>query len=127
MTIDRHRARDLLLALLGILALLLKYRLARFGGVLVHDYGGNLAASFAAFFILKLPAVPSRFRLAIAAVLTLLATQLFEATNGFGFMSNIYDPGDYLANAVGVGLALGVEGITLLASRLLRATAATKV
>ena len=51
----------------------------------------------------------------------------YAAPNGFGFMSNIYDPGDYLANAVGVGLALGVEGITLLASRLLRATAATKV
>jgi hypothetical protein len=32
-TIDRYRAQDVLLALLGILALLLKSRLARFGGV----------------------------------------------------------------------------------------------
>jgi hypothetical protein len=33
-------------------------------------------------------------------------------------MSNIQDPGDYLANAVGVGLALGVEGSARLVRRL---------
>lgn len=127
MTIDRQRAQDVLLALLGILALLLKSRLARFGGALVHEHGGNVAASFAAFFVLKLPAVPSRFRLATAAVLALLSTELFEATNGFGFMSNTYDPGDYVANAVGVGLACGVEGVLLLASRLLQTTPTTSL
>lgn len=109
-------------ALLGVLALLVKNWMGPFGGVLVHDHGGNVAASFAAFFVLKLPAVPSRLRLATAAALALLATEVFEATNGFGFMSNTYDPGDYLANAVGVGLACGVEGLMLLASRLLRTT-----
>jgi hypothetical protein len=112
------RAQDVLLALLGGLALVMKNQLARFGGVLVRDYGGNAAASFAAFFVLKLPPVRSRFRLAAAAAFTLLATELFEFTDGFGFMSNIYDPGDYLANAIGVALALGVEGIMLLVSRL---------
>jgi hypothetical protein len=125
--IDRHRARDVLLALLGVLALLLKNWLAPLGGVLVHEYGGNVAASFAAFFVLKLPAVPGRFRLATAAVLALLSTELFEASNGFGFMSNTYDPGDYLANAVGVGLACGVEGVLLLASRRAGTTATTDV
>jgi hypothetical protein len=118
--IDRHRVRDVFFALLGILALLLKHRVVQFGGVLVHNYGGNVAASFAAFFVLKLPAVPGRFRLGAAAVLTLLAAELFEANNGLGFMSNTYDPGDYLANAVGVALALGVEVILMLASRLRR-------
>jgi hypothetical protein len=125
--VNRDRARDVLLTLLGVIALLLKYQLARFGGALVHDYGGNVAASFAAFFVLKLPVVPSRFRLVAAAILALLATELFEATSGFGFMSNTYDPGDYLANAVGVGLALGLDGVTLLASRRLRAIATTNV
>lgn len=96
----------------------MKSHLARFGGVLVQDYGGNVAASFAAFFVLKLPHLRGGFRLAGAASLALLASELFEATNGFGFMRNTYDPGDYLANAIGVTLALGVEGIMLLVSRL---------
>ncbi len=124
--IDRHRTQDAILALLGVLALLLKKWLAPFGGALVHDYAGNVAASFAAFFVFKLPAVPGRFRLGAAAVLALLATELFEATDGYGFMSNTYDSGDYLANAVGVAFALGVEGALLLASRLLRAAATKK-
>jgi hypothetical protein len=49
--------------------------------------------------------LPAKFQAATAAALALLATELFEATNGFGFMSNTYDPGDYLANAAGVALA----------------------
>ena len=113
----RSRARDLVFILLGILVLVMKRQLAQLGGVAVRDYGGNIAASFAAFFLLKLPAIPSGFRLAIAAASSLLVTELFEATSGFGFMSNTYDPGDYLANAIGVGLALGVEAIMLLVSR----------
>lgn len=113
----RSRARDLVFILLGVLVLVMKRHLAHLGGAIVRDYGGNVAASFAAFFVLKLPAIPSGFGLAIAAVSSLLVTELFEATNGFGFMSNTYDPGDYLANALGVSLALGVEAITLLVSR----------
>jgi hypothetical protein len=36
---------------------------------------------------------------------------MFEATNGFGVMVNVYDPFDFIANAVGVGLALAVDMI----------------
>jgi hypothetical protein len=123
---NRHRVRDVVLALIGVIVLLMKHKLAPPDGALLHDYCGNVAASFAAFFVLKLPPVPSRFRLATAALLALLSTELFEATNGFGFMSNTYDPGDYVANAVGVGLALCVEGVLFLASRL-RASATMNV
>jgi hypothetical protein len=114
----RSRARDLVLVLLGVLGLVMKSQLARVGGPLVQDYGGNVAASFAVFFVLKLPVIRVRVRFATAAALALLVTELFEVTDGFGFMSNTYDPGDYLANAIGVGLALGVEAIILLGSRL---------
>lgn len=116
--IRRDRTREVLLALLGVVGLLMKSRLARSMGPLVHEYGGNVTASFAAFFVLKLPEVPNRFRVIIAASAALLATEVFEVTDGFGFMSNTYDPGDYLANAVGVALALAVEGAMVLASRL---------
>ena len=115
--LTRSRARDLVFILLGVLVLVMKRQLAQLGGTIVRDYGGNVAASFAAFFVLKLPAIPSGLRLAVATASSLLVTELFEATSGFGFMSNTYDPGDYLANALGVGLALGVEAIMLLVSR----------
>ena len=113
----RSRARDVAFVLLGALGLVAKRQLAVLGGPLVHDYGGNVAASFAAFFVLKLPFVAARVRLAAAAALALLAATLFELTDGFGFMSNTYDPGDYLANAIGVGLALVVEGVASLVAR----------
>ena len=103
--------------MLGVLSLVMKRHLAVLGGPLVHDYGGNVAASFAAFFVLKLPFADARFRLAAAAALALVAATLFEFTDGFGFMSNTYDPGDYVANMVGVGLAIVVEGIAALVVR----------
>ena len=35
--------------------------------------------------------------------------ELFEAFDGFGVMTNTYDPFDFVANALGVGLALVVD------------------
>lgn len=115
--IVRSRTRDLAFVMLGVLALVAKRQLAVLWGPLVHDYGGNVAASFAAFFVLKLPFADARLRVAGAAVLALVAATSFEFTDGFGFMSNTYDPSDYLANAVGVILALAVEGIAALVAR----------
>jgi hypothetical protein len=42
---------------------------------------------------------------------SLLAMEFFELTNGYGMMSNVYDPCDYLANALGIGLALGIKSL----------------
>lgn len=47
------------------------------------------------------------------AGMALLVAELFEATNGFGVMTNVYDPFDFAANAVGVGLALGLDALVL--------------
>ena len=112
--ISRSRIYDFALVLLGVVALVLK---GRINSELVQSYGGNIAASFSTFFLLKLPSVPSKFRVATAAALALLATALFEATNGFGFMSNTYDPADYLANAIGVTLGVSVDRALQLAFR----------
>jgi hypothetical protein len=56
----------------------MKRQLAQLGGTIVRDYGGNVAASFAAFFVLKLPVIPSGLRLAVATASSLLVTELFE-------------------------------------------------
>ena len=36
--------------------------------------------------------------------------ELFEAFDGFGMMVNTHDPFDFIANALGVALALVVDG-----------------
>jgi hypothetical protein len=80
-------------------------------------HSGNVAVSFALYFAaLNATARLPRPRL-LAASLTLLAVELFEATDGFGVMSNTYDPVDFVANAAGIGVAVVVD---LATARVLR-------
>lgn len=102
------RLRDLLMVLAGVAGLLLKRWLARSLGDLAFSYVGNLSASFAVYFLVSLAATPRLRRVVIAAI-ALLTVELFELTDGFGVMTNVYDPFDYLANALGVGLACSVD------------------
>jgi hypothetical protein len=77
-----------------------------------HDYGGNFTASFAVYFIV---AIGLRGRVSwkpAAALSALLVVEAFEITDGFGIMSNVFDPLDLLANAAGIGLALAVDRLT---------------
>lgn len=101
--------RNVLLVLLGAAGLILKGRYAGPFQELVRGYGGNVAASFAVYFIvLNLPFPPRYARLG-AAGLAVAVVELFEATNGFGIMSNTYDPFDFAANAVGIVLAVALD------------------
>ena len=76
---------------------------------LVINHGSNFSVSFAVFFIalMGFSSLPhSRLWSVVGA---LLAVELFELTNGFGVMSNVYDSWDYLANALGIGFALVID------------------
>ncbi len=78
----------------------------------VNAYAGNVAVSFALYFAaINATARYRRSRL-IAAAFTLLAVTLFEVTDGFGVMENVYDQVDLVADAVGVGLAVVVDVAT---------------
>ena len=87
-------------------------------GNLAFSYVGNLSASFAVYFIVSIAATPKLTRIMITG-LALLIVQLFELTDGFGVMTNVYDPFDYLANALGISLAycVDVASVYLLRSR----------
>ena len=74
---------------------------------LVLCYAGNTAISFAVYFMMLL-SVSGRW---MAAGLAMGVVCLFEATDGFGVMSNTYDAWDYAANGVGVLLAMGVDWV----------------
>jgi hypothetical protein len=106
------KVRTVAFVLLGVAGLVLK---PHYGGPLqelIWDHGGNVAASFAAYFVLALLPFAARWRGLPAAGLALLAAELFEATDGiFGLMGNVYDGSDYVANVVGVGLAWAVDTI----------------
>jgi len=71
-----------------------------------------MAVSFALYFAALSATARQRRPRLLAAVLTLLAVELFEATDGFGVMANTFDPVDFVANAVGVSLAVLVDVVT---------------
>jgi hypothetical protein len=104
--------RNVAMALLGAVVLVL---LPGYDGpfdVILGSYGGNVTASFALYFAAL--AATERYRRPrfLAASATLLAVELFETTDGFGVMSNVFDPIDFVANVAGIGLAVIVDVAT---------------
>lgn len=103
--------RNVLFALIGAAALVLKGRYLGPFQELVHSYAGNVSASFAVYFVVGcLPFAP-RYRQLLTAGIALAVVQVFEALDGFGVMSNVYDPFDFAANAVGIGLAFATDAV----------------
>ena len=109
--------RNVALAVLGAAVLVLKSGSEGPFEDVLDAYAGNVAVSFALYFaVINATSSYGRPRF-IAAALTLLAVELFEITNGFGVMANVYDPADLIANAAGVGLAVIVDLVTNAALR----------
>jgi hypothetical protein len=107
------RTRRVVLVLLGVAGLVLKSSYRGPLAEVVHSYAGNVAASFAVYFLAAIAV--SRHgagRLAAAAV-ALAVVEAFEVTDGFGVMSNVYDPADLLANVAGVAVALAADQVAL--------------
>jgi hypothetical protein len=101
--------RNVLFVLLGVAALVLKpYYHGPFAQG-IYSYGGNFVVSFAVYFWAAIAASRLRLGRFAAAASALLIVEAFEVTNGFGVMSNVYDPADLMANAAGVGVALVVD------------------
>ena len=101
--------RNISFVLLGVFGLILTSKYVGPYYEFVHSYAGNVTASFAVYFVVSIGSREFRLNRLIVAVIALLVVDLFEATNGFGVMANTYDPFDFLANAIGVALAIGVD------------------
>lgn len=104
-----YTIRNTIFVLLGIAGLVLKSWFSDYLPDFVLNYAGNLCISFAVYFIVRLASAKMRFNRVIIAIIALLIVELFEATNGFGVMSNTYDRLDFLANALGITLAIVVD------------------
>ena len=108
------KARNVSFVLLGVAALVLKRHYSGPYVEIIHSYSGNVSASFAIYFVVRLLTAGWRYERLVTAGIALLVVELFEATNGFGVMTNVYDPVDFVANAVGVGLALVLDTLVWL-------------
>lgn len=104
-----RRTLDVLLVLLGLGGLVLKGQYSGPACHLVHSYGGNVAASFAVYFLAKRVTARSNLPRASAAALAFVVVQLFEALDGFGLMKNVYDRFDLAANTAGIALAITLD------------------
>ncbi|MBU0494179.1 MAG: hypothetical protein KKA73_24235 [Chloroflexi bacterium] len=117
-------ARNVIFVLLGVAALVLKRHYSGPFVEIIYSYGGNVSASFAVYFVFRIFTSSWiltsgwRYGRLVTAGIALLVVELFEATNGFGVMTNTYDPVDYLANALGIALAYWVD---LISARLIQA------
>jgi threonine/homoserine efflux transporter RhtA len=106
-----RRTRDVLFVLLGVGGLVLKGHYAGPVDELVQSYGGNVAASFAVYFLAKRVTARSNLPHAYAAALAFMVVQLFEVLDGLGLMKNVYDRLDLAANTVGIALAIALDVI----------------
>lgn len=106
------RLRNVLLAVLGAVILVIKPAYTGPGEAAVHSYAGNVAVSFALYFAAVNATQRFRHPRLVAASWTLLAVEAFELLDGFGVMANVFDPVDLIANAAGIGLAVAVDALT---------------
>ena len=107
----QEKTRNVALVLAGVAVLLLRGHYDGWGAPMVRSYGGNFGVSFAVYFMLRQLPAPWGTKRWVTAGLALAAVSLFEATNGFGVTANTYDRWDFVANAAGIGLALGVDAV----------------
>lgn len=105
------KARNVLLVLLGVAALVMKSRYSGPLAEIVHNYGGNLAASFAVYFMIRIAVLNRKYGRLLIAGAAFLAVGLFEATDGFWVMTNVYDPVDFVGDALGVGVAFVLDTV----------------
>ncbi len=107
--LTKKKLRSIFFIFIAIAALLFKKHYVGPEREIVISYLGNVSASFAVFFIVSINSSKWKDKNWITALLALLIVELFELTNGFGIMSNTFDPIDLIANLGGVLLALGLN------------------
>ena len=106
---NKQKARNVLFVLLGISVLLLKQVYNGPGLEIVKSYSGNLSISFAVYFLICFSSDHWKQNKLITAIISLTIVELFEITNGFGIMKNVFDVFDLFVNLIGVISALVLD------------------
>ncbi len=107
--LKNEKIRNVIFILLGVLLLLIK---PHYNGPflnIVKSYLGNFSISFAVYFIVQFNDYLWKSNKLITAIAALAVVNLFELTNGFGVMTNVYDNMDLIANLFGILIALFID------------------
>jgi hypothetical protein len=79
---------------------------------LVHGYAHDVTLPFGAYFFSKMIGSPLGENEWVNAAYVFLGCSAFEAAQGLGLYPGTFDPRDFLAYAVGAGLAIAVDKIS---------------
>lgn len=109
-TVDTIRYSTFII--LGVLILVFKSRYSGPFEEIVRSYAGNFFVSAAVYFLARIGLNQVGQGSFSAAMASVLVVELFELTNGFGVMSNTFDPMDLLVNPAGVAAAVLVDRMT---------------
>lgn len=99
------KLRNTLFVLIGVAGLQLKRYYAGPYPEFIYSYLGNFSVSFAVYFLTCIYAEKIQTKKYLVAIAALAAVDLFEITNGFGIMKNIFDAFDFVANFAGIAFA----------------------
>jgi hypothetical protein len=108
----KQKIRNVSFILLGVILLVLKQKYSGPYIEIVKSYLGNFSVSFAVYFIVEFNDHLWKTNKVITAIIAIVVVSLFELTNGFGVMTNVYDKIDLLVNLAGVLLALVLDSFT---------------
>lgn len=108
----KQKFRNVSFILIGVALLILKQKYNGPSLEIVQSYLGNYSISFAVYFIVQFNDYIWKTNKIITAFIALIVVNLFELTNGFGVMTNVYDTIDLIINCAGVLLALMIDAFT---------------
>ncbi|MBI5476262.1 MAG: hypothetical protein HY964_05940 [Ignavibacteriales bacterium] len=106
-----NKIRNVVFVLIGVAGLIFKGHYSGPAEDLIRSYLGNIAISFAIYFIMLQVPISSKYKRVWSAGLTLATVESFEILDGFGIFSNVYDSFDLLANVFGILFALFVDTV----------------
>lgn len=108
----KQKIRNVIFILAGVILLVLKQKYNGSYLEFIISYLGNFSVSFAVYFIVQFSDNLWKANKVMTALIAIVIVSLFELTDGFGVMTNVYDKIDLLVNLVGVLLALVLDRFT---------------
>ena len=105
----REKIQNVIFILIGVMLMLLKKNYDGPYQEIINSYLGNLSISFSMYFLISLNHTIWKSKKIITFLVSLAIVELFEITDGFGIMSNVYDSYDLIANLIGISIALAFD------------------
>lgn len=105
----RGKIRNILYIAIGTGGLLFSRHYSGPMGDFFHCHGANVSISFALYYLSKSFRLPLNDNKLMNAAYAMVVVSAQEAPQGIGLYPGAYDPLDFLADAAGIGFALGAD------------------